>query len=121
MSGSKIIKSGQNGLFVYAKGVATVNKCEILGSGNVGVIICEGSSAEVLSLSLSVSLSLYLRSSLRSPPSSLIIALSLSLSLSLCLSVSLLARSTDRTKFLPSVKRDLLVSKETCPSLTFNR
>jgi hypothetical protein len=60
MSGSKIIKSGQNGLFVYAKGVATVNKCEILGSGNVGVIICEGSSAEVLSLSLSVSLSLCL-------------------------------------------------------------
>jgi hypothetical protein len=117
MSGSKILKSGQNGVFVYAKGVATVNKCEILGSGNVGVIICEGSSAEVLSLSLSVSLSLYLRSSLRSPPS----ALSLSLSLSLCLSVSLLARSTDRTKFLPSVKRDLLVSKETCPSLTFNR
>ena len=64
MSGSKIIKSGQNGLFVYAKGVATVNKCEILGSGNVGVIICEGSSAEVLSVCLSVSLPLYLLPSL---------------------------------------------------------
>ena len=60
MSGSKILKSGQNGVFVYAKGVATVNKCEILGSGNVGVIICEGSSAEVLSLSLSLCLPLRL-------------------------------------------------------------
>ena len=89
MSGSKILKSGQNGVFVYAKGVATVNKCEILGSGNVGVIICEGSSAEVLSLSLclSPSLSTSVLPSVLLPLLSLLLSLSLSLSLSVCQSV----------------------------------
>ena len=95
MSGSKIIKSGQNGLFVYAKGVATVNKCEILGSGNVGVIICEGSSAEVLSLSLSLCLPLSLPPFF--PPFSSFFSHYCSLSL------SLLGRSTDRTQFLRGV------------------
>ena len=44
---TRIVKSGQNGLYVYANGLATVSKCEITGSGNVGVIICEASTAEV--------------------------------------------------------------------------
>ena len=45
--GNVIRKSGQNGVFVYARGGASLERCEVSGSGRCGIVVAEDAAADV--------------------------------------------------------------------------